>query len=112
MFEKLTQFDLHQRIAAQPASALVFFSGEGCSSCRHLKRVLTQVSARRPDWSIFEVDAQAEMGLTREFEVFHLPTLFLFQDGEFHCELHCEARAEAIEAAVSEALARPPQEAP
>jgi thioredoxin-like negative regulator of GroEL len=112
MFENLTQFDLHHRIAEHDTPTLVFFSSVDCGSCRYLKASLGSVKARHPDWHIFEVDAQHEMGLTREFEVFHLPALFLFSDGEFHAQLHCEAAPGKIEHAVSEALAQPAQEAP
>jgi thioredoxin-like negative regulator of GroEL len=112
MFEKLTQFDLHHRIAEQDTPTLVFFSSVSCGSCRHLKTTLASVKDRHPDWRFFEVDAQHEMGLAREFEVFHLPALFLFADGEYHAQLHCEAAPAKIEHAVSEALIQPAQEAP
>jgi thioredoxin-like negative regulator of GroEL len=112
MFESLTQFDLHHRVAEQRTPTLVFFSSVGCGACRHLKTSLTSVKARRPDWQIFEVDAQHEMGLTREFEVFHLPSLFLFADGQYHAQLHCEAVPGKIEHAVEQALKQPAEDAP
>jgi len=58
------------------------------------------------------VDAQREMALTREFEVFHLPTLFLFTQGQFHAELRCDSTPSAIEGAIISALKQPAQEAP
>lgn len=112
MFEKLNQFNLHHQVAAEACPTLVFFTAEGCSACHYLKQILSQISKKNPPWRIFEVDAAQEMGLTREFEVFHLPALFLFHNGEFHAELQCEARIPAIESAVEAALQRPPQEAP
>lgn len=112
MFEKLNQFDLHHRIASENTPTLVFFTAEGCSSCQYLKQILSQISKKNPFWRLYEVDAAQEMGLTREFEVFHLPALFLFHNGEFHAELQCEARIPSIEAAVEAALQQPPQEAP
>jgi len=112
MFEQLTQFDLHHRVAEQAAATLVFFTAPACGSCRHLKTVLKTVAERHRDWRIFEVDAQHESGLTREFEVYHLPAMFLFSQGDFHAELHCEANPGAVERAVAEALAQPRMEAP
>jgi hypothetical protein len=44
--------------------------------------------------------------------VFHLPSLFLFNDGEFHAEIHAEPLPDAIIAAVEAALAESPREAP
>ena len=112
MFARLTQFDLHHRIAEQTATTLVFFTSPACASCRHLKVVLGEISARHPEWRVFEVDAQQEAGLVNEFDVFHLPSLFLFARGDFHAALSCEASPGAIEAAVASALLQPAQEAP
>jgi thioredoxin-like negative regulator of GroEL len=88
------------------------FTSQDCGSCRHLHRVMLSVARERPEWRLFEVDAQRDAALTREFDVFHLPTLFLFHNGEFHCELHAEGRPAAIVEATLAALGRPPEEAP
>jgi thioredoxin-like negative regulator of GroEL len=112
MFPQLSQFDLHHRIAENRAPTIVFFSSDGCSSCRHLQQILEQVQSRRPEWLVYEVDAQAEMGLTQEFEIFHLPAMFLFKKGNFHREISCEASPSAIEEAVTAAMRQPAQEAP
>ena len=37
MFEKLSQFDLHHRIAEKQDPALVFFTSTECGACRHIK---------------------------------------------------------------------------
>ena len=108
----LTQFDFHGRLAELSGPSLVMFSSPGCGGCRHLRRVMHEVCGLEPDWHVFEVDAQRDQALTNEFEVFHLPTVFLFNDGEFHCELQAEARPTAIVEAAREALRRPAGEAP
>jgi thioredoxin-like negative regulator of GroEL len=112
MFEKLTQFNLHHRVAEQATPTLVFFTAPACASCRHLKAVLQLVASRQPDWRIFEVNAQQESGLVNEFEVFHLPSMFLFSAGDYHAELSCEANPAAIETAIEAALHQPRMEAP
>ncbi len=112
MFSQLTQFDFHQQLAETPGVSIVFFSSPDCGSCRHLKQVLTQLRQQQNDWHFFEVNAQQDAGLVREFELFHLPALFLYSDGEFHCEIQAESRLIAIANAVQHALARPAQEEP
>jgi thioredoxin-like negative regulator of GroEL len=109
---RLTQFDFHPRIAETAGVVLVMFSSAHCGGCRHLRRVLHEVRRSKPAWQLFEVDAGHEAALTSEFEVFHLPTVFLFFQGEFHCELRAEARPAAIRSAVHAALAQPAEEAP
>ena len=88
------------------------FTSPDCGGCRHLRQVLHEVSRREPDWRVFEVDAQRDPALTNEFEVFHLPTVFLFKDGIFHRQLETEARTEAIISATRSALRQPAREAP
>lgn len=109
---QLDQFDFHHRIESMRCPTLVMFGSPGCGSCKHLRMVLSSVQQRQPDWQFFEVDAQRDPGLAHEFEVFHLPTLYLFYNGEFHCELRAEARTATIAAATLAALRQPAEEAP
>lgn len=109
---RLDQFDFHPRLADVTGTALVMFTSPDCGACRQLRRVLGEVAVQQPDWQLFEVDVQADPGLAYEFEVFHLPTIFLFQDGEFHCQLGAEARTESIISTTRAALQQPAQEAP
>lgn len=109
---QLDQFDFHHRLRALSAPTLVMFGSHGCGGCRHLRPVLLTIARQRPDWQVFEVDVQRDPGLVHEYEVFHLPTLLLFNDGHFHCELKTEARAPSIIEATLDALRRPAEEAP
>jgi len=108
----LSQFDFHHRLAEMAGTCLVIFTGPNCGACKRLKQVLQEHGDLFDDLHLFEVDAQRDMALTREFGVFHLPAMFLYQDGEFHCELHSEALPQSLSAAIGEALAAPAQEAP
>ena len=112
MLPQLDQFDFHQHLEASTGIVLVLFTSPLCGGCHHLRRVLLQVREQQPGWQFFEVDAQREPGLTSEFEVFHLPTIFLFQDGSFHCELAAEASIRSIIEKTRQALHEPPAEAP
>jgi thioredoxin-like negative regulator of GroEL len=112
MLVTLDQFNFHRHLADTDGPALVMFSSPDCGGCRHLARVFDEIDGARPDWHLFRVDAQRDAALTHEFEVFHLPTVFLFNDGDFHCELRAEARPATIIAAAEQALQRPPEEAP
>lgn len=108
----LDQFEFHHQLAETAGTSLVIFTGPHCGACKRLKQVLRDAAELFSDLHLFEVDAQRDMALTREFGVFHLPAMFLYRDGEFHCELHSEALAPQLRAAIDQALARPAQEAP
>ena len=109
---RLDQFDFHPRLATMTGTTLVMFTSPDCGGCRHLRRVFQEVRRREPGWHVFEVDAQRDPALSNEFEVFHLPTVFLFQDGAFHCQLKAEARTAAIISSARFALQQPAEEAP
>lgn len=108
----LDQFDFHRRLETLQGPGLVMFGSPGCGGCRHLRRVLLAVQGQRPDWHCFEVDVQRDPGLAQAFEVFHLPTLFLFDAGRFHCELKAAAGTQAIVGATQTALQQPAEEEP
>jgi thioredoxin-like negative regulator of GroEL len=107
---RLDQFTFHHALADTSGPSLVLFTAPACGACRRVKGILAQLPFR--DLTLFEVDAGLDMALTREFEVFHLPALFLFRDGRYHRPVHAEAAATALRAAVDAALAAPAEEAP
>ncbi len=108
----LDQFDFHHTLTEAGGLSLVTFTSPGCGACKQLKRVFEHHPDEFAGLNLFEVDAQRDMALTNEFNVFHLPSLFLYHDGEFHAEIQAEASPPAIMAAIETALAEPPCEAP
>jgi thioredoxin 1 len=110
--QSLNDANFYATIEASHGVSIVFFSGASCHSCRHWKILLSQLVAKRPALQVFEIDAQQSMGLTQEYDVFHLPALFVFVNGHYHAPLECEARLETIEQTLDQVLAAPAQEAP
>lgn len=108
----LNDADFYSVIQATQGASIVFFTSAGCNSCRYWKTLLGQLSAKRPALHVFQVDAQQSMGLTQEYDVFHLPALFVFMSGQYHAPLQCEARLETIEHTLDQLLAAPAQDAP
>lgn len=106
----LDEFNFHSGLAFSAGPALVLFSSPDCGACRSIERHL-------PNWidpeiALFYVDVQQSTALARQYEVFHLPTLFLFKDGQYHAKVECEMNAEALRRAIALALAQPPEEEP
>lgn len=109
---RLDQFSFHHTLAETRGDSLVIFTGPACGACRRLKAVLEGSGELFADLNLFEVDAADDLALTREFDVFHLPAMFLFREGEYHCELQGEAQPQRLRAAIEAALAEPAREAP
>lgn len=112
MLQPLTQFDFYERIGATRGVALVLFSAAACGSCRHWKTFLAQYAAAHDGVQVFEVDAGLEPALAQEYELFHLPALFMFVDGEYHAPLACEPRAPELEKMINHLRQLPAEEAP
>ena len=108
----LTQFDYYHRLEETQGNALVYYTSPACGSCRHLRKALNLYVQTYDDLQVFEVDAVHEAGLVEAFEVFHLPSMFLYKSGQFYCELHCEAHPLKIHQAIEKALLKSPEEEP
>lgn len=112
VISSLNQFNFYHALEATKGPSLVYFTAPNCGACRYLGNVLEQMLTSNPGFRVFKVDAQQDQALVQEYEVFHLPSMFLFIDGEFHCELQSEASDMAIRQAIEVARRQPAQEAP
>lgn len=112
LLQPVDESEYHHLIPAHRGNLLVIFTGHSCSSCAVLRRALRNMLEGGERLRVFEVDAHANMGLVQEFDVFHLPAMFLYVDGEFHAEIHSAPLAARLRAAIHKALVSPPQEAP
>ncbi|MBZ0090753.1 MAG: thioredoxin family protein [Sulfuricellaceae bacterium] len=110
-FEVLTEFDFHAAVAGSSGTALVLFGAPACGACRRMEAVLPRAVAET-GVRLFKVDVQASTALAREYEIFHLPALFLFREGRYHAPLACQPTPEAIRQALAQALAQPAEEEP
>lgn len=110
-FSRLNEGDFHARLAATAGVAVVIFSAPACGACRAWKKLLPQALSETAN-ALYEVDVSEATGVARYFGIFHLPTLYLYREGQFHAELQCKARPEAIRQAVQQALAAPAQDEP
>ena len=116
MIRELDEFNFHPVISETRGISLVFFTGPHCASCHHLRDLLNaekqQFLEHFKSFNAFEIKADKAGALVNEFNVFHLPTLFLYHDGDFHCELLTEAHPQKIINAIETALRKPSEEEP
>ncbi len=110
--KKLTQFDYYHSLESIKGNALVYYTSPACGACRQLKKALMLYLQRYDDLQVFEVDAVHDSGLVRTFEVFHLPSMFLYKTGEYHSQLHSEAHPDKLHKAIKAALLKAPEEEP
>ena len=113
---ELDEFNIHETLSDLNGVALVFFSGPHCASCHHLKVLLDteyqQFVDHFENFSAFEIKADKAAALVNEFGVFHLPSMYLYKNGEYHCELQAEAITTKLIEAIELALTKPAEEEP
>jgi thiol-disulfide isomerase/thioredoxin len=109
---RLDQFSFHHTLEETPGVAIVIITGPDCGSCRMMRQALQSLLDDGAKFVVFEVDAETDMGIAREFGVFHLPSLFVFMNGVYHAPLEAEALPERILPALDAVLEAPAREAP
>jgi thioredoxin 1 len=111
LMKLLDESSFHAVLRASPRISVVMFSGPDCGACRRLEKHI-------PDWlsaqasHFYKIDVQKSTGLARAYEVFHLPSLFVFVDGCYHAPLQAEAAPGPMQAALQKLLSLPAQEEP
>lgn len=110
--QSLSQFDYYHCLENTTGNVLVYFSSPACGSCKQLQRALQHYLQQYNDLQVYEVDAVHEAGLVQTFEVFHLPAMFLYHNGQFHCALHSEPHPQKLHEAITRALQQPAEEEP
>ena len=111
-FVALTDLDFYQTLADVTGNALVVVTAAHCGACKQLKRVLQAYQASTEAYPVFAVDAVANGGLVQALNIFHLPALFLYKNGQYHRAIHCEATLPALQQAMQEALLQAAEEEP
>ncbi len=110
--KQIEEFEFHQTLEQSTGISIVFFSSRECSSCRYWEQLLTQYTQGEKPPTVYKVDAGENQALAQEFNIFHLPALFVYLNGEFYSEIQCEANIDSLNNAIETALAGPPQEMP
>lgn len=108
----VSELGFWQRMAETRGEVILFFSSAGCHSCRIWRRLLKNLEDNRVGLQVWEIDAGIDMGITQEFEVYHLPALFLFHNGQYQRPIQVEARVHALEQWLDAHADLPPEELP
>lgn len=106
----LDEFSFHARLSGMSGVALVLFTSPDCGTCRRVEGLLPQ--AIESGIALFRVDVQQSLALARQYEVLHLPALFLFRDGHYHARIESMVTPQALATAIATALSLPAQEEP
>ena len=70
----------------RPGWQVVLVTKPGCAACRSVRVAIAAMPARENEW-VGEVNLEDAPGLVEEFDIFHLPTVLLFEGGEWVSEV-------------------------
>jgi thioredoxin-like negative regulator of GroEL len=107
----LTEFDYHHTLARTPGASLVLFSSPDCGTCRRVEKLLPEATGDAVS-ALYKVNVQQATALARQYELFHLPALFLYKNGNFHAVLQSEITPDKLRRAIETALGKPAEEEP
>ncbi|WOE77882.1 thioredoxin [Pseudomonas protegens] len=107
---ELTDFDIDQQLLGLGGVSLLVFTSVGCSSCRWARAQLPglDLPVERLCW----IDAADNGGAVERYQVFHLPALFVVNDGEFYGALQSRLTYKELSEGLRQALNRIPEELP
>jgi hypothetical protein len=88
---------------------LLLFTSPLCTACRAWRGILPGLAEGRFD-ALWEIDAAEDSAAVHEWQIFHLPALLVFVDGEYHGAL--QATPATFAEALDSLLAKPAHEAP
>ena len=108
--KSLSYFDYYQILDHRQEPSLVCFTKPSCGGCRRLKKILNETPLKIPGLQCFDVLVEDSYGLVEEFEIFHLPTMLLYVQGQYHCEVNSRLTRHDLEEAITLALQRPAEE--
>ena len=89
-------------------AALVAFGTPGCGACRRLRSLLPALRTALPEVAVLYAEAERCPGVLADLEVFHLPALFVFVDGEVHAAVEAPLSPPLLAGAARRALSAPP----
>lgn len=107
----LDEGNFHTHLAASDGISLVMFSAPDCGACKRLEKHIPKWLAEQVQ-HFYKVDVQHSTALARAYDVFHLPSLFVFVDGQFHAPLHAEAAPLPMQETLKKLLNEPAHEEP
>lgn len=79
---KLTADNFEEEVINSPVPVLVDFFATWCGPCMMVSPIVDEIAEENGDIKVCKVNVDEESDLAREFEVFSIPTLMVFNGGE------------------------------
>jgi len=98
--QEISPFDYFHVLDARNEPSLVIVTSPACGACRRLTHILQEAQLDVDGLKCWQLQAAASVGLLEELEVFHLPAMFLYAQGDCLGEIQCVLTVDAIRAQI------------
>lgn len=95
--------DIDRTLHTTPGAVLLVFTKPGCGACRALKAALA-AAGELEGLTAHEVDVVSAPALVDELDLYHLPAMWLFADGEPVTTIDAPPSPEQLRAALASAV--------
>lgn len=82
MSVRIINKDNFEEIISSAKPVLVDFYADWCGPCRMLSPIVEEIARERDDIIVAKVNVDKEEELARRFNIYSIPSLIVFKDGE------------------------------
>ena len=79
---KITKENFEEIVINSEKPVLLDFWATWCGPCRMVSPIVDEIANENPDYLVCKINVDEEMELAQNFEVFSIPTLVVFKNGE------------------------------
>lgn len=96
--EKITDSNFKEKVLDFKGTVLLDFWASWCGPCRMMSPVVDEIAKEHPEVRVGKVNVDEEEALSRQFNIFSIPTFLIIKDGKVQAQTAGARPKAALEA--------------
>lgn len=96
--EKITESNFREKVLENKGTVLLDFWATWCGPCRMMSPVVDEIAKDHPEIFVGKVNVDEEEALSRQFNIFSIPTFIILKDGKVQTQTAGARPKAALEA--------------